>query len=111
MNTFLFMLASTAVGWLLGSRTAQRRIDRKFAELERRMASAPAQAAAVEAAPKKEEELDEETLLILSATIAAYLGKKARIRRVRRINQPGYNPWSQQGRVSIMGSHDVRHYS
>lgn len=115
MNTFLFMLASTAVGWLLGSRTSQRQIDQRFDELERRMAPVPAApppepviAPPVEA---PQEELDEETLLILSAAIAAFLGKKARIRRVKRLSQPGFNPWSQQGRVNIMGSHDVRHHA
>lgn len=115
MNTFLFMLASTAVGWVLGSRTTQRQIDQRFAEFERRMTPAPAARPPMAVAPPeqmaKEEELDEETLLILSAAIAAFLGKKARIRRVRRLHQPGFSPWSQQGRVNIMGSHDVRHHA
>jgi len=108
MNTFLFMLASTAVGWLLGTRTTQRQLDARFADFERKMAAPPPLAAPVE--EPKDEELDEETLLILSASIAAFLGKKARIRRVRRL-QPGFSPWSQQGRVNIMGSHDVRHHA
>ena len=110
MNTFLFMLASTAVGWLLGTRTTQRQLDARFADFERKMAAATPPVAAPVEEPPKDEELDEETLLILSASIAAFLGKKARIRRVRRL-QPGFSPWSQQGRVNIMGSHDVRHHA
>ena len=67
------------------------------------VASAPAPAPApVQAAPKKEEEL-----MVIAAAVAAFMGKKARIRRVRRSVPGGMNPWAQQGRVSIQASHNV----
>jgi hypothetical protein len=48
------------------------------------------------------EELDDELLLVLSAAIAAYLGKKPYLRQVRLVRSA---TWSHQGRVSIQGSH------
>ncbi|NMW18281.1 MAG: hypothetical protein HKK66_04480 [Chlorobiaceae bacterium] len=46
-----------------------------------------------------------ELLVIMSAAIAAYLGKNVRIRRARFIIDQGPSSWSQQGRVSIQSSH------
>jgi methylmalonyl-CoA carboxyltransferase 12S subunit len=46
-----------------------------------------------------------ELLVIMSAAIAAYLGKNVRIRRARFIRNQGPSSWSQQGRVSIQSSH------
>ncbi len=45
---------------------------------------------------------DEETLLVISAAIAAFLGKKPHIRQIRLV---GSSTWAQQGRVSIHTSH------
>ena len=48
------------------------------------VASAPP-AAPVQVAPKKEdEEIEPEVLMVIAAAVAAFMGKKARIRRVRR---------------------------
>lgn len=46
--------------------------------------------------------VNEETLMVISAAIAAFLGKKAPIRQIRLI---GSAAWSQQGRVTIQASH------
>ncbi len=62
--------------------------------------------AAAVTAPPKADEISPEILMVIAAAIAAFLGKKARIRRVRRI-ESGVNPWSQQGRVNIQASHNV----
>ncbi len=48
------------------------------------------------------EGLSEELLLVISAAIAAYLGKKAHIRQIRLV---GTTAWAQQGRVTIQASH------
>jgi methylmalonyl-CoA carboxyltransferase large subunit len=53
----------------------------------------------------KETEITPELLMIMSAAIAAYLGKNVRIRRARFISDQGPSSWSQQGRVSIQSSH------
>ncbi|HWQ52706.1 MAG TPA: hypothetical protein VN442_03415 [Bryobacteraceae bacterium] len=59
--------------------------------------------APVEAQP---EEISAETLSILAAAVAAYLGKRARIRGARLLRTGPYSsPWAQQGRVYIQASH------
>src|SRR5262249_48407958 len=49
-----------------------------------------------------EEGLSEELVLVISAAIAAFLGKKPHIRQIRLL---GTTAWSQQGRVTIQASH------
>jgi methylmalonyl-CoA carboxyltransferase 12S subunit len=53
----------------------------------------------------QEPEITPELLIIMSAAIAAYLGKNVRIRRARFISDQGMSSWSQVGRVSIQTSH------
>jgi hypothetical protein len=60
-------------------------------------------AAAVE--PAVEEGIPEETLLAISAAIAAYLGEeRVHIRQIRLISSPA---WAQVGRASVQASHHV----
>jgi methylmalonyl-CoA carboxyltransferase large subunit len=61
--------------------------------------------AAAPAAPVEAEELSEELLLVLSAAVAAYLGKKAPIRGARLLGSVG---WAQQGRLTIQASHALQ---
>jgi methylmalonyl-CoA carboxyltransferase large subunit len=49
-----------------------------------------------------QEELSEETLIAISAAVAAFLGERAHVRQIRLISSAA---WGQQGRVSIQGSH------
>jgi methylmalonyl-CoA carboxyltransferase large subunit len=47
---------------------------------------------------------------VIAAAVAAFLGKKVRIRSAKMM-QPPYeqiNPWSQQGRVFVQASHNLR---
>jgi methylmalonyl-CoA carboxyltransferase 12S subunit len=46
--------------------------------------------------------LDEELVLVISAAIAAFLGKKPHIRQIHVLNHAA---WAQQGRVTIQASH------
>jgi methylmalonyl-CoA carboxyltransferase 12S subunit len=48
------------------------------------------------------EGLSEELLLVISAAVAAFLGKKPHIRQIRLV---GTTAWSQQGRVTVQASH------
>jgi methylmalonyl-CoA carboxyltransferase large subunit len=48
------------------------------------------------------EEIREEMILVISAAVAAYLGKRPHIRQVRLLRS---DAWAQQGRVTIQASH------
>ena len=48
------------------------------------------------------EEITEEAMLVIAATVAAFLGERAHVRQVRLLASEA---WAQQGRVSVMASH------
>lgn len=116
------LLLTTAIlgGWAAGALTAAFLVRREIGKL-RAGAPAPAKApgakpaAAARVAPQpapapeaqKPEELSEETLAVISATICAFLGKTARIRSVRMVPATAQSPWAQQGRVYVQGSHNL----
>jgi hypothetical protein len=51
-------------------------------------------------APKGE--VTDEILMVISAAVAAFLGKRAHVRQIRFVGSPA---WAEQGRVSVMASH------
>lgn len=81
-------------------------LESRAGEAPRPLASAPVPAP-LPVAAAKEEEIEPEVLMVIAATVAAFMGHRARIRRVRRSFTQGMNPWAQQGRVSIQASHNV----
>jgi methylmalonyl-CoA carboxyltransferase large subunit len=81
-------------------------LESRVVEAPKPMAAAPVPAALPVAA--KEEQIEPEVLMVIAAAVSAFMGHKARIRRIRRSATPGMNPWAQQGRVSIQASHSVR---
>jgi hypothetical protein len=58
-------------------------------------------------AHEKEAAVEPEILLVIAATVTAFLGKKVRIRSAKMLQSPYeiINPWAQQGRVSVQASH------
>ncbi len=60
------------------------------------------------AQPAVAEKLSEELIMVISAAIAAFVGKKAHIRQIRLI---GSAAWAQQGRVTIQASHALSVHS
>lgn len=60
----------------------------------------PLPTASAPTAPKGE--VTEEILMVISAAVAAFLGKRAHVRQIRFL---GSNAWAEQGRVSVMASH------
>jgi methylmalonyl-CoA carboxyltransferase 12S subunit len=81
------------------------RLGERVAKLEAASLAAPRAVAAPAAPPAAgPAPLSDETVLVLSAAIAAFLGKKARIRQIRLL---GSAAWSQQGRVTIQASHVI----
>jgi methylmalonyl-CoA carboxyltransferase large subunit len=85
-------------------------LGERVAALEADVRAKPAAAAAAAPAQAQAEPegLGEELVLVLGAAIAAFLGKKPRIRQIRVL---GTAAWAQQGRVIIQASHalPVRH--
>jgi methylmalonyl-CoA carboxyltransferase large subunit len=86
-------------------------LEAAVAAAPRATAPAPAPAAAVaaplkpepEPAPQPEGEgLSEELVLVISAAVAAFLGKKPHIRQIRLLSSP---VWAEHGRVTIQASH------
>jgi len=52
--------------------------------------------------PPAADGLSEELVLVISAAIAAYLGKKPHIRQIRLLRS---DAWAQEGRTTIQASH------
>lgn len=80
-------------------------LQSRMAEMGGELARMNERIAAVEAAHDAElaqRKVSDEVIFVISAAIAAYLGKKAHIRHVHLL---GSASWSQQGRVTIQASH------
>ena len=78
------------------------RLRERVAALEAAVGAKP-RTAELAPAPKTDAEgLSEELVLVISAAIAAFLGKKPHIRQIRLV---GATTWAQQGRVTIQASH------
>jgi methylmalonyl-CoA carboxyltransferase large subunit len=56
----------------------------------------------VAALASQPEGLSEELVLVISAAIAAFLGKKPHIRQIRLLSS---HAWAEHGRVTIQASH------
>jgi hypothetical protein len=92
---------------------ALKALEAKVAELS--SAGRPAAAVskpAVEAVAVQPEkpEVTPEILVVLAAAVTVFLGKEVRIRSAKMLQSPYevINPWSQQGRVFVQASHNVR---
>jgi len=59
-------------------------------------------------APMNDEPITPELLMVMSAAIAAYLGKSVRIRRARFLDPQLMNAWGQSSRVVVQSSHYLR---
>jgi methylmalonyl-CoA carboxyltransferase large subunit len=75
-------------------------------------APAPTAPLAVQSAPQppepeKVEEVAPEIIMVLTAAVAAFLGKRARIRGARLVRTAPSNAWAQQGRVFVQASHNL----
>lgn len=78
-------------------------LEARIEELERPVnAKAAAPVPVLQPAPPAPEPISEETMLLIAAAVAAYLGERAHIRVVRLAPS---HAWAQQGRVSIQASH------
>ena len=58
---------------------------------------------------QEKEEIAPEILVAIAAAAVALLGKNARVRAARRVpSKDVVSPWTQQGRVSVQSSHNLR---
>jgi len=79
-----------------------RRLRERVAALQAAVGPKPGPAPAIPPPAADAAGLSEELVVVISAAIAAFLGKKPRIRQIRLV---GTTAWSQQGRVLIQASH------
>jgi len=58
----------------------------------------------------EDEEVPAEMMGVLAAAVTAFLGKQVRILSARKLQSPRQvtSPWSQQGRVFVLASHNLR---
>lgn len=78
------------------------RLSQRVAALESRVAG---QRGADQAAAEAPEPIAADTILVISAAVAAFLGVKPHIRQIRLLGSPS---WAQQGRATIQASHQLR---
>jgi methylmalonyl-CoA carboxyltransferase 12S subunit len=84
------------------------RLSERVAALEAAAGGKPRATAPASPPPPEADGLSEELLLVISAAIAAFLGKKPHIRQIRLV---GTAAWAQQGRVTIQASHALSRHS
>jgi methylmalonyl-CoA carboxyltransferase large subunit len=69
---------------------------------------AAAPAPVMEAPAREPEEITPEILTVLTAAVAAFLGKRAKIRSARALGgAERSSAWAQQGRVFVQASHNL----
>ena len=100
--------------------SAVRRLEARLAELAKAPAPPAPKALPVAAqvaspvpapaAKEKPEEITPELLVLMASAVTVFLGKTVRIRSAKRLQSPYeiVNPWSQQGRVFVQASHNLR---
>ncbi len=115
MATFLIsLIACVAAGAFTARTIVRRELERARLPVPQPLPAPapppPPPEPAVTPAPAPPEELSPEILMVLSAAVAAFLGKRARIRSARlRTGQDPSSAWAQQGRVFVQASHNLPH--
>jgi len=56
---------------------------------------------------KNEPGIDDITLIIIAAAVCAILGKKSKIRKIKKIDNQK-NTWATAGRLTLMASHSLK---
>jgi len=51
--------------------------------------------------------VDEQHKVVIAAAVTAVLGKHARVRQIRAVNQPASSRWAMQGRAVVQTSHNL----
>jgi methylmalonyl-CoA carboxyltransferase large subunit len=124
MGLFLLPLGIFA-GWVAGAAMSRRMLRSEVRSEVQRLesliasrnetaaAAVPAPLAAVVAPaprppqPEVLEEVSPDILMVLTAAVAAFLGKRGHIRGARLVRTAPSNAWAQQGRVFVQASHNL----
>ena len=118
-SLLLTLIAGVAAGVLTARTLVRREMDQLRRELRAAKPApeppppAPEPARAVPVArpapaPPVSAEITPEILMVLTAAVSAFLGKKAKIRRARVAQHAGLSSaWAQQGRVFVQASHNL----
>ncbi len=122
-NFFIGFVALTAIAIAIGTLvtylSTRRRMEAEIGELRALLKArekaeivtpapvAPSKATPEVALPPKTEEIAAEVLAVIAASVAAFLGKTARVRGVHLLEPVESNAWAQQGRVYIQASHNL----
>lgn len=111
---YLLLPVGILAGWLAGAAMSRRMVRSEVRRLESliagrnvKAAEAPAPVAPPRPQPEKVEEVSPEIILVLTAAVAAFLGKRARIRGARLVRPAPSSAWAQQGRVFVQASHNL----
>jgi methylmalonyl-CoA carboxyltransferase large subunit len=119
---YLLLPLGIFAGWVAGAAMSRRMVRNEVQRLESLIGSRNGPAAASPPAapvaqaplpkhvgpePEQSEEVAPETILILTAAVAAFLGKRARIRGARLLRTAPSNAWAQQGRAFVQASHNL----
>jgi methylmalonyl-CoA carboxyltransferase large subunit len=117
--TFFLLAGLVAIAWAVVFINTRRRMQAEIDQLrsmiyehmqKEREAPKPQPAippvAPIATSPPPEE-LSQETLAVIAAAVAAYLGKAVRVRGAHRLPQEEVSTWAQQGRVYIQASHNL----
>jgi methylmalonyl-CoA carboxyltransferase 12S subunit len=116
LGPLLLLPLSALVGYLAGQYATRNTLRRQggAAPAEPQPAAPAPQAAPVAPAapaPVVPEEITPDVLIVLTAAVSAFLGKKAKIRGARLMRPAQSNAWAQQGRVFVQASHALPHRS
>ena len=82
------------------------RLNQRVAALEEAAGSSNLAVSQPPARAPAAEGLSEDLVLVISAAVAAFLGKKAHVRQIRLL---GSAAWAHQGRATIQASHALGH--
>jgi methylmalonyl-CoA carboxyltransferase large subunit len=106
---YLLLPLGIFAGWMAGAAMSRRMMRSEVQRLEALIESKNGKAAPASAPPEPEtvEEVSPEIILVLTAAVAAFLGKRARIRGARLVRTVPSGAWAQQGRVFIQASHNL----
>lgn len=125
MRWFVTLLLGAAGGYLAARATMRSELDQFRREMEAgggRSVTAPAPAPAAPPPPAPEPAgtaaevpvpeapgVTPETVMLIAASVAAFLGKHAVVRRIRVAGHRSGDPWALYGRTTVQASHNIVH--